>query len=61
MELFDYETYRPYDKSTMTRNHLHNLALLSTEREKSEELILNPEEILNELALHKSRTLNSTL
>jgi len=43
---------KPYNSSTMTGNHLHNLAISSIEREKSEELILNPEEFLNEFASH---------
>lgn len=36
---------KPYNRSTMIGNCLHNLALLSIEREKSEELILNSEDI----------------
>ncbi|KAL4082813.1 hypothetical protein QTP88_029469 [Uroleucon formosanum] len=41
---------KTYNRSTMTGKRLHNLALLSIEREKSEELIQNPDEILNEFA-----------
>lgn len=48
---------KTYNRSTMTGKRLHNLALLSIEREKSEEIITNPEEILNELACDKSRRL----
>jgi hypothetical protein len=45
----------------MTGKRLHNLALLSIEREKSEELIQNPDEILNEFASNKLRRLNFSI
>jgi len=45
----------------MSGKRLYNLALLSIEREKSEELIQNPDEILNEFASDKLRKLNLTV
>lgn len=52
---------KTYNRSTMTGKRLHNLALLSIEREKSEELIQNPDEILNEFASNKLRRLNFSM
>lgn len=52
---------KTYNRSTMTGKRLHNLALLSIEREKSEELIQNPGEILNEFASNKLRRLNFSM
>ena len=49
---------KTYNKTTMTGKHLHNLALLSIESEKSEELIHNPDEMLNDFARVKLRRLN---
>lgn len=51
---------KTFNRSTMTGERLHNLALLSIEK-KSEELIINPEEILNKFALDKSRRLHFLL
>lgn len=39
----------------------HNLALLSIEKEKREELMRNPEKILNEFACDKSRRLHFSI
>lgn len=47
-----------YIRSTMTRKRLHDLALLLIEREKSKELLKNPDKILNVFACDKSRRLN---
>ncbi|XP_026816205.1 zinc finger MYM-type protein 1-like [Rhopalosiphum maidis] len=52
---------KTYNRSTMTGKRLHNLALLSIKREKSEELIQNPDEILNEFASNKLRRLNFSM
>ncbi|XP_060845787.1 zinc finger MYM-type protein 1-like [Rhopalosiphum padi] len=51
---------KTYNRSTMTGKRLHNLALLSIEREKSEELIQNPDEILNEFAILSSSAVTSS-
>lgn len=37
-------------RSTMTGKRLHNLAPISVEKEKNEEFMKNPDEILNEFA-----------
>ncbi|CAI6376914.1 unnamed protein product [Macrosiphum euphorbiae] len=52
---------KTYNRSTMTGKRLHILALLSIEREKSEELIQNPDEILNAFASNKLRWLNFSM
>jgi len=52
---------KSYNRSTMTGKRLHNLALLSTENEKNEELIQNSDEILNEIASDKLRRLNFSM
>ena len=52
---------KTYNRSTMTGKCLHNPALLSIEREKSENLINNPDEILNEFASDKLRRLTFSL
>jgi len=52
---------KTYNRSTMTGKRLHNLALLSIERKKSEELLQNPDEILNEFASNKLRRLNFSM
>lgn len=48
---------KTYNRSTMTGKQLHNLVLLSIEKETSEELMKNPDKILNEFACDKSRRL----
>ncbi|XP_026806322.1 uncharacterized protein LOC113549289 [Rhopalosiphum maidis] len=52
---------KTYNRSTMAGKRLYNLALLSIEREKSEALIQNPYEILNEFASDKLRRLNFSM
>jgi hypothetical protein len=52
---------KTYNRSTMTGKRLHNLALLSIEKEKSEELMKNPDEILNEFSCDKSRRLHFSI
>lgn len=48
---------KTYNKSTMTGKRLHNFALLSLEKEKSDELMKNLDEIVNEFACDKLRRL----
>jgi len=45
----------------MTGKRLYNLALLTIEKEKSEELLKNPAKILNEFTSDKSRRLTLSI